>query len=297
MAETTFADVLESPTGMDAALALAEEARLISGNLRGIRGEVSSPRAKQVLHPLHFQFWKMCERPQCQISGHVERRGYIIPGFADKSMHGAEIVREFAEATHGTPLPQYGVYSSYVNDVNDEGKSTYANLGAFTDHNPRMPFNEYTPMIDIDISSKDAIAPGVERAPGGLHEFPVKQLREYRFHHQPIVKMVRPDACAEPDYTCDWCGNTYPVRAHLTSHTQSVHPQMVQGQVQADAIKDAIAAPLTEIAKLTSDNSAVQNLLAQILNRWSEDATPEPPRRGRPPGSKNQVHDTSEEEN
>lgn len=236
----------------------SEMARAIAADAAAaVRGATDSRLAPpQKDHPkghAHWlAWWRMCSDPDCLIGGHLARSGWITVGPGLRSRKGEEECADFAKLKHATRLEKYQEFSNYEGDG-----ERYAPLQRIPDFwiKHRLGFGQFTWLV---------------RQEGGLMEFPVEQIRQYRWHVSPstaeIIRKFRPDALVEPDFPCHFgCViPPFPSEDQYKRHVSAVHAEkseMValaeQMRVPLDAMKDAFA-------NGQADSSLVQQAILQM---------------------------------
>lgn len=177
------------------------------------------PDRERRLQKRHYTYWKMCENPNCRISGHRARRGHIVIDIATGGPFGPQQVEEYAKAIHGTNLENAlgkpGGWAANSIAMNEAGL-------LWDSYDPDFPWGSFTHLF---------------MSPGGIHLMPIDQFCMLGFHRDPVLAKERREEIARMKfYTCDMCPEgkfEFIDPAHLEKHRSVDHKEHVSALAQA----------------------------------------------------------------
>ena len=186
----------------------------------------------------HMQYWRMCTNPSCykhksRATGRNESLGWITVG-PDLHTDALEHAR-YINTKHMTPLPQYG-------------SMPYGELGAA---NPQLRFKQI-----------------IEK--GGLHEFPVDQIRAYNWDKIPEVVGARPEVATQR-ISCELggCfGRDFLTDEGYRQHVQAVHSKVEGTEAMTRALKGAAQTDPAAIAAAVA--TAMATIMPEMMNIFAQ---------------------------
>lgn len=202
----------------------------------------------------HWCYWRIFTKAKAT----DPRKDWIVTGTALGGAWAKEQVDLFEKQYDGEMLDQYGIWSTYRLDPNyrDPIHSDKEHAGA------KHPYGKYE---------------GIVRA-GGLKEFTVTQIRAHRWHHDPLVQRLRPDACA-PDSICDYCpgmNRNFPNESEYMKHIQAMH-SVQYAQVQTAQQQRLFLEQFAERLQATNDSNSFNAFLKVFAQMQAGDPSPVPP--------------------
>lgn len=200
-----------------------------------------APERPRLSGAMHWCYWRIFNHPH----SNDPRKGWISIGPAIGGRQGSDKVSEYRRNMIGESLDQYGTWSTYIRDEN------YLNPYVVDDNAnfQRMPFGRFTQLIKA----------------GGIKEFPVSQIRALRWHHNPLVRRLRPDATRDPDFLCEFCpgeNKTFPNKGDYMSHIQALHETQFAQVQTAQANRELLENLARQMQGQNSIESVIELLKA-----------------------------------
>jgi len=192
----------------------------------------------------HYIYWAKCDRSNCR--DHPEQRGYIFHDVGPWGPGGQQLVANYAENTHATPLPQFGQWVAN-NQAYSPGRAADIEDGLNSaEFNWRRPWGNFKELF---------------MAPGGVEAMPIEQFIQCGFHLDEILAAARWDEIRATEiYTCEFCpkdSRYFTSEANLDSHCSVWHKAQQSAQIQSNAM-----------GKIWAQQAAsTNNVLGEIINR------------------------------
>lgn len=203
------------------------------------------PDGERRLQKRHLTYWKMCGDPNCRISGHRARQGWIVIDIASGGPFGPEQVVNYAKAIHGTNLENAlgkpGGWAANSIAMNEAGL-------LWDSYDEEFPWGPFTHLF---------------MAPGGVSMMPIDQFCQLGFHRDPVLSRHRKAELANVKWwICDMCPEgkaEYIAEGHLEQHRMAEHKEHVS----------ALAAA-RENAKVMREFVGPQAGNSDLMNRYNQ---------------------------